>query len=428
MPETICIVGLGYVGLPLAVAFSKHFPVIGFDIDAEKITALQQGIDSTLSVKTEELQQGLQQHAITFTTDPSFIKKAQYIIVAVPTPVDGAKKPDLSALKSASALVGKNLSSGAIVIYESTVYPGVTEDVCLPLLEKESGMKLGEFGLGYSPERINPGDEKHRLDNVVKIVSGYDSATLEKIAALYEKIVHVGVYRAPSIKVAEAAKVVENVQRDLNIAMMNELALIFHKLNIDTSDVLEAAGTKWNFHKYSPGLVGGHCIGVDPYYLAFQAIEHGYHPKIILSGREVNDYMARHIAELTLKELNNKGKILKECTVVLLGLTFKEDVTDVRNTRAADVIRYLQEFGVSVIACEPNVSSEVVEKTFGVSNVSVSALPACDAVIVVNKHKPFSSLSLDVLKEKMTAPILVDIKRLFSRKEAEEKGFVYRTL
>lgn len=424
MPETICIVGLGYVGLPLAIAFSKHFSVIGFDVAQEKIAALQQGRDPTQSVKTEELLKS----NILFTSDTSFLKKAQYFIVAVPTPVDDAKRPDLSALKAASALIGRNLSPGAIVIYESTVYPSVTEDICLPILEKESGLKLGEFGLGYSPERINPGDEKHRLDNVIKIVSGHDAGTLEKIARLYETIVHAGVYRAPSIKVAEAAKVVENVQRDMNIALMNELSLIFHKLTIDTTEVLKAAGTKWNFHQYFPGLVGGHCIGVDPYYLAHKATEHGYHPKIILSGREVNDYMARHVAELTLKELNFQGKILKNCTVVLLGLTFKEDVTDIRNSRAYDVVQYLKEFGVTVISCEPNVSADIVKQHFGIENTFLSELPQCDAVILVNKHKQFLSLTLDDLRRKMTVPILIDIKQFFSRKEAEEKGFVYRTL
>lgn len=898
MTRTIAIVGLGYVGLPLAVAFSisGHFSVIGFDINGKRVIELQSGKDATEAVSGVALQNATQK--IFFTNNPEELKKANYIIVAVPTPVDDAKRPDLTPLQSASTIVGKNLAKGAMVIYESTVYPGVTEDVCLPILEKESGMRLlaGDFGLGYSPERINPGDDKHRLDNVIKIVSGHDKETLEKIAALYETIVNAGVYRAPSIKVAEAAKITENIQRDTNIAVMNELALIFSKLGIDTKEVLDAAGTKWNFHKYTPGLVGGHCfdkktmvflkdknrqkittmgqyidslnpqkkvgeweisypkdlqilsyddaktsfkpvtavskrksekllkiksaynyvlevtdqhpvlireaghlkikqakdivvgdslvlnknlpsgkkelaidilpylhknlskkirvkirgrkikefkeiinkhisgkkgnyyvwdylplekylllekklkipkekiflctgrgpglkkfprlfkinkdilrligyylsegcitsdtslrtrftfhrkekeyiddvtsilrktgidyslyqdktyqstvikvsstifgfvlrdilktgtncynmqvpelffewnkkakeeilkglfrgdggvtwyhgkraykknrrnfmhennsivvsyftsspilfqqvmlfilnqdilpklakregyltitghedvkkvkdwfsgekkekimqyiqnkqkevtyrraekhenyiainvesiekkktdfvysmevdethtlitsngiiahncIGVDPYYLAFEATKHGYHPKIILSTREVNDYMARHLAEMTIKELNNAGKILKHSTVVLLGLTFKENVTDIRNTRAADVVKYLKEFGITVIGCEPNVDTETIERKMSISTISPEEIPLCDAVILINKHQQFSSLTLNMLKEKMTKPILIDVKRMFSKDEAVAKGFVYRSL
>src|SRR3989338_4279135 len=426
MKETICIVGLGYVGLPLAIAFSKHYPVIGFDIHQKRILELQEKKDASNSVGKSELELA----PITFTSDSSVIKNTQIIIVAVPTPVDDAKRPDLTALKSASQLIGQHLSASALIIYESTVYPGVTEDVCLPLLEKESGMKLSEkqFSLGYSPERINPGDTLHRLDNVTKIVSGHDAATLEKVAALYETIVSAGVYRAPSIRVAEAAKITENIQRDVNIALMNELSIIYSKLGIDTSDVLAAAGTKWNFHKYHPGLVGGHCIGVDPYYLAHQATQHGYHPKLILSGREINDFMARHIVDMTIKELNNQGKVLKNTTVLLLGLTFKEDVTDFRNSRAGDVITYLKEYGIRVVACEPNVPSPVIEEHFGVSCVDYSALPLADAVLLINKHQQFSAISLDTLKQQTNASLLVDIKHLFSKKEAEEKGFRYISL
>lgn len=424
MKETICIVGLGYVGLPLAVAFSKHYPVIGFDIQQKRILALQEKKDASNCVAKAELELA----PITFTSDPAAIKNAQIIIVAVPTPVDDAKRPDLTALKSASQLIGQNIATGALVIYESTVYPGVTEDVCLPLLEKGSGMKLGAFSLGYSPERINPGDTLHRLDNVIKIVSGHDAATLERVAALYETIVSVGVYRAPSIRVAEAAKITENIQRDVNIALMNELSIIYSKLGIDTSQVLSAAGTKWNFHKYHPGLVGGHCIGVDPYYLAHQATQYGYHPKLILSGREINDFMARHIVDMTVKELNNQGKVLKNMTVLLLGLTFKEDVTDFRNSRAGDVIKYLKEYGIQVVACEPNVPSLVIEEHFGVSCVDYTSLPLADAVLLINKHQQFSAISLDTMKQQTNASLLVDIKHLFSKKEAEEKGIKYITL
>lgn len=426
MKETLCVVGLGYVGLPLAVAFSKHYTTIGFDVNQKRILELQAKKDTSACVGKTELENA----QITFTSDPAALKNAQIIIVAVPTPVDDAKRPDLTALKSASQLIGRNLSFGTLVIYESTVYPGVTQEVCLPLLEKESCLKLheGNFALGYSPERINPGDTEHRLDNVIKIVSGHDTATLEKIATLYETIVSVGVYRAPSIRVAEAAKITENIQRDVNIALMNELSIIYSKLGIDTSAVLAAAGTKWNFHKYHPGLVGGHCIGVDPYYLAHQAIQHGYHPKLILSGREINDYMARYIVERIIKELNAQGKVFKDAKVLLLGLTFKEDVTDFRNTRAGDVISYLKEYGIQVIACEPNIASHRIEEHFGVSSTDYTALPFCDVVLVINKHKQFSEISLERLKEQTSASLLVDIKHLFSRKDAEEKGMGYITL
>lgn len=426
--ETIAIVGLGYVGLPLAVAFAEQFPVIGFDINSKRILELQSGKDTTESLSESALQKV--KINILFTSSPEELKKAKYIIVAVPTPVDDAKHPDLMPLQIASTIVGKNLMKEAIVIYESTVYPGVTEDVCLPILEKESGLCLanGEFGLGYSPERINPGDDKHRLDNVIKIVSGHNKETLEKVAALYETIVIVGVYKASSIKVAEAAKITENIQRDTNIAVVNELALIFNKLGIDTKEVLDAAGTKWNFHKYSPGLVGGHCIGVDPYYLAHQATKHGYHPKIILSSREVNDYMARHIVEMTIKELNAAGKIVKDSVVVIFGLTFKENVTDIRNTRAGDVVNYLKEFGITVIGCEPNVEQEIIRQKMGIENVALEKIPEHDAAILINKHAQFASLTLEVLKEKMQKPILIDVKHMFSKEEACRKGFVYRSL
>lgn len=424
MRQTICIVGLGYVGLPLAVEFAKKTTVIGFDINEKKIADIQRGVDATKAVTETELKST----TLLFTADPTQIKKADYVIVAVPTPVDAAKHPVVSYLESASKLVGKNFKKGAIVIYESTVYPGLTEKICLPILEKESGMKLGEFGLGYSPERINPGDKEHQLHNTMKIVSGHDIETREKIAALYEQIIEVGVYRAPSIKVAEAAKIVENVQRDMNIALINELALIFDKLHIDTKEVLDAAATKWNFHKYFPGLVGGHCIAQDPYYLAFQAVEHGYHPKLILSGREINEYMAKHIVDMIIKELNNQGKVLKNTTVLLMGLTFKENVTDFRNTRAKEIIMYLKEYGIRVIGCEPNLSSSLVEEHFHISVVDYFSLPSADAVLVINKHTQFASISLGKLKKQTNASLLIDIKRFFSKQEAEQLGFVYKTL
>jgi UDP-N-acetyl-D-galactosamine dehydrogenase len=420
MGETICIVGLGYVGLPLALAFSKHFPVIGFDVNEKRIMELQQGKDSSSSVFTSDFQN----RNIQFTSNADELKKATVIIVAVPTPVDEAKRPDLSYLQNASSLIGKNLQKGTLVIYESTVYPGVTEDVCLSILEKESGLQLGEFDLGYSPERINPGDNQHRLDTVIKIVSGHSPESLERIAKLYETIITVGVYRAQSIKVAEAAKITENIQRDVNIALMNELSMVYHKLGIDTKNVLDAAETKWNFHKYYPGLVGGHCIGIDPYYLAFQATQKGYHPKLILAGREINDYMAKHIAELCMKELNKKGKVLKNSTVLLLGLTFKENVTDFRNSRAKDVVDYLKEYGITVYGCEPHMTDVVVKEQYNIEPVSLSTIPVCDAIIVINKHTQFNSLTPNNLQ----CSILLDIKHMFSQKETEEKGITYITL
>ncbi len=422
--ETICVVGLGYVGLPLAVAFSKHYIVIGFDINKERIASLQIKEDLTKAVSSEELLNA----DIFFTTRSEEIKKAKYVIIAVPTPVDDSKRPDLSALKKASAIVGKNIQRGTIIIFESTVYPGVTENICLPIIENESKMRLGDFGLGYSPERINPGDKIHQLYNTIKIVAGHNEETKQKVVALYKNIVSMDLHEAPSIKVAEAAKIVENVQRDMNIALVNEFSLIFNKLNIDTKEVLDAACTKWNFHKYYPGLVGGHCIGVDPYYLAFQAIEHGYYPKIILCGREINDYMARHVAEMVIKELNNAGKILKESAVALLGLTFKEDVTDFRNSRAKNVIERLHEYGISVVAVEPNVSEEVIKQEFNVENKNFEDISVCDAVIIINKHKQFDSITLAMIKQKLRTPILIDTKRRFDKKQAVSAGLIYRTL
>jgi UDP-N-acetyl-D-glucosamine/UDP-N-acetyl-D-galactosamine dehydrogenase len=417
------VVGLGYVGLPLAVTFAKHLQVVGFDINTRRVNDLQQGIDHT----GETLGGDLKLPTIRFTSDPAQLRQCRYIIVAVPTPVDQANVPDLEPVISASRVVGKNLSKGSIVVFESTVYPGVTEDICLPILEQESGLKLGDFKIGYSPERINPGDHEHTVDKIVKVVSGCDAETLEELGALYG-LVAKSVFHAANIKTAEAAKVIENIQRDLNIALMNELALIFDRVGINTDDVLAAAGTKWNFHKYHPGLVGGHCIGVDPYYLTYRAVQLGYHPQVILAGRRLNDSMAIRVGEKVLRGLCHAGKPVRGATVLIMGLTFKENVPDIRNSRIHDTITYLQSFNINVIGCEPLVDAPTIEKYFGIPNVSFDDVKTADAILVANTHNVFRSITLDQLKAKMSVPVLIDIKNLFNRHAATAAGFHYQSL
>jgi len=419
---TVGIVGLGYVGLPLAVSLAKHIKVIGFDINTKRVDELQRGIDRT----GETLGGDLTSPNISFSPDPKCLRECRYIVVAVPTPVDDANVPDLSPVIGASQVVGQNLTKGAIVIFESTVYPGVTEDICVPILEKESGLKLGEFKIGYSPERINPGDHEHTVDKIVKVVSGYDAETLEEVAALYS-LVAKSVFHAANIKTAEAAKVIENIQRDLNIALMNELSIIFSRIGINTDEVLAAAGTKWNFHKYHPGLVGGHCIGVDPYYLTYRAQQLGYHPQVILAGRYINDTMARYVGNLVIKGISAVGKPLKGATVLVMGLTFKENVPDIRNSKIHDTITYLQSFGMNVLACDPLVPADTAHKYFGIENIAFEKAGKLDCVIVANKHDVFRSITLDDLKKKMTPPVLIDIKNLFPRKAAEAAGFYYKS-
>jgi len=419
----VAVVGLGYVGLPLAAALAQHLPVIGFDINAKRVAELQQGTDRN----GETLGGDLKNPNLTFTADGKNLRQAKYIIVCVPTPVDQANVPDLSPVVGASEIVGDNLSKGAIVVYESTVYPGVTELVALPVLEKRSGLKLGDFKIGYSPERINPGDHEHSVDKIVKVVSGCDAETLAEIGALYS-LVAKSVFHAPNIMTAEAAKVIENIQRDLNIALMNELSLIFDRIGINTDDVLAAAGTKWNFHKYHPGLVGGHCIGVDPYYLTYRAQELGYHPQVILAGRRVNDAMPIHVGEHIIKGISAVGKPLRGATVLILGLTFKENVPDIRNSKVHDTITYLQGFGITVRGCDPILDAPTVKKYFGIENVAFESVKSVDAVLVANKHDVFRSITLDQLKAKMTPPVLIDIKNLFDRKTATAAGFYYKSL
>ncbi len=423
-PEGIVgVVGLGYVGLPLACAFARHLRVIGLDVNAVRVADLQRGIDSNHQTEAHDIQNP----NLTFTTDTKRLRECRYIIVAVPTPVDAHKVPDLSLLTSATRIVGENLSRGALIAFESTVYPGVTEQICLPILEKHSGLKLGDFQLAYSPERINPGDNEHTIDKIVKIVSGHDAATLADVAALYG-LVAKSVYHAPDIMTAEAAKVIENIQRDLNIALMNELSLIFKRLGLHTDEVLAATATKWNFHSYHPGLVGGHCIGVDPYYLTYRAEQLGYHPQVILAGRRLNDSMAVHVAEMVIDTLRQAGKAIKGATVLILGLTFKENVPDIRNSKVVDTIRYLQEHGARVIACDPLLDAKTAREHFGVENMAFEQVGTVDCVLIVNKHNAFRKLTIDQLRAKMNPPVLLDLKNLFPRKAAEEAGFHYRSL
>ena len=422
--ERIGVVGLGYVGLPLAVAFSQHFAVVGYDRSESRVEELRAGRDHTHEVAPESLAAG----RLAFCSDPASLGDCTFIVVAVPTPITRAREPDLRPLEDASATVGKILSKGAAVVYESTVYPGVTEDICLPLLEEHSGMKLGEFALGYSPERINPGDAEHRVSDIVKVVSGHDSDTLERVARVYGRIITAGVHKASNIKTAEASKVIENVQRDLNIALMNELSKIFARVGIRTSEVLDAAATKWNFHRYSPGLVGGHCIGVDPYYLTHLALELGYHPEVILAGRRINDSMGTYVGDQAIRAMSAAGVVLRNAHAWVLGLTFKENVPDCRNTKAVDVIQYMKGFGVRVSAWEPLVPEDTVRSEFDVDTLTYEDARELDAVIVVNGHDEFKSIDLAALRSRMRTPVLVDVRNFFDADRARDAGLRYVAL
>lgn len=423
----ICIVGLGYVGLPLAIAFARKHEVVGFDVNAERISQLNEGHDISGEVDDEEFKA----KKIVFTTDPKIISKSRFIVVAVPTPITKAKVPNLEFLKSASRLVGENLAKDSIVVYESTVYPGATEEVCVPILEKSSGLKFGsDFQVGYSPERINPGDKEHTVDKIVKVVSGSDEMSLKKIADTYGSIITAGIHQAPSIKVAEAAKVIENIQRDLNIALMNELSIIFSKLDIHTKDVLEAAGTKWNFHRYHPGLVGGHCIGVDPYYLTYKAQDVGHNPEIILAGRHINESMAKHVSDMVIKGLSASRKCLSSCRVLIMGLTFKENVPDIRNSKAVQLIDELKAYNLHLVACEPLIAPEVIKSNFGIENIPFEQInDSYDCIVIFSPHKRFGELKPQKFKQMMTAsPVVVDIKSILDRDEMEKLGISYYSL
>jgi UDP-N-acetyl-D-glucosamine/UDP-N-acetyl-D-galactosamine dehydrogenase len=422
--EVIGLVGLGYVGMPLAAALAETYKVIGFDISSNRISELKSKKDHTGEVSSEELSNP----NLSFTDKIDDLKHATFIIIAVPTPVTESLQPDVEPLRSSSELVGKVLTKGMLVSYESTVYPGLTEEFCLPILEKKSGLKLGEFDLAYSPERVNPGDKEHTVRTVVKIVSGHDQKALERAAKVYRKATKAGVHLAASIMTAEAAKVIENVQRDLNIALMNELSKIFALVGINTDEVLAAAGTKWNFHKYHPGLVGGHCIGVDPYYLTHRAIALGYHPEVILAGRRINDSMGSHVGNMVVRALNKADRLPRKARIWVLGLTFKENVPDFRNTKAIDVVRYLEGFNADVSVWEPMISADQIQKKFGVKNQSFDEVHDIDAVVLINAHDVFRQIKLADLKQKMRTPVLIDIKNFFNRHQARSLGFDYTTL
>jgi UDP-N-acetyl-D-galactosamine dehydrogenase len=405
---TVAVVGLGYVGLPLAVAFGKRYPTIGFDLSTEKIEAYKGNVDPTGEIGSADLEAA----HLRLTTEPEALREANFVVVAVPTPVDDAHVPDFTPLVGASIAVGKNLRPGAVVVFESTVYPGATEEVCIPLIEKHSGLTWKkDFFVGYSPERINPGDREHTLTRIVKVVSADTPATLDIVAELYGSIIEAGVHRATSIKVAEAAKVIENTQRDLNIALVNELALIFHRIGIDTTEVLEAAGTKWNFLPFRPGLVGGHCIGVDPYYLTHKAEILGHHPQVILAGRRINDGMGRYIAEQTVKSMIRRGFTVKDADVVVLGLTFKENCADLRNSKVIDVIHELESYGARVHVHDPIASAEHARHEYGITLRSWDELPRAAAIVAAVAHDGLVARPIDALLEKLQPQgVYVDVK------------------
>lgn len=425
--EKISVVGLGYVGVPLAVEFAKYVNVIGFDINKEKVNNYINGYDVTKEVGDEELRQS----KVKFTYDENMLKEARFHIVAVPTPINSDKTPDLAPVIGATNTVARNLRKGSIVVYESTVYPGTTEEICIPILEEVSGLKYGEdFKVGYSPERINPGDKVNRLTTITKIVSGCDKESLDMIAKVYEIIIEAGVYRAENIKVAEAAKVIENSQRDINIAFMNELSMVFNKMDIDTKAVLKAASTKWNFLNFSPGLVGGHCIGVDPYYFIYKAEELGYHSQIILSGRMINDGMAKYVADNTIKKLIKAGKKIKGSRVAIMGMTFKEDCPDTRNSKVVDMIAELKEYEVETLVYDPVADKDEAWNEYKIKLNSLDEITNVDAIIFAVSHNTFKSIEIDKLKNVYSKgeKVLIDIKGIYKREEVERKGLIYWSL
>lgn len=422
--EKISLVGLGYVGMPIAVAFAKKVDVVGFDLNARKIELYKSGVDPTNEVGDD----AIKATKVEFTADETKLKEAKFHIVAVPTPVNDDHTPDLTPVEGASEILGRNLTKGSIVVFESTVYPGVTEDVCVPILERESGLKCGEdFKIGYSPERINPGDKVHRLETIKKIVSGMDEESLDVIAKVYELVVEAGVHRAESIKVAEAAKVIENSQRDINIAFMNELSIIFNKMGIDTQSVLKAAGTKWNFLNFYPGLVGGHCIGVDPYYLTYKAEMMGYHSQIILSGRRINDDMGKYVAENVVKKLIVADKSVKGARVAILGFTFKENCPDTRNTKIIDIVKELGEYGITPVIADPAADADEAKRLYGIEFVDISTVRDMDAVVLAVAHDEFKQLTMTNIDAMygVGQKIMIDIKGMLDRKYYETAGYIY---
>lgn len=423
--EKISLIGLGYVGMPIAVEFAKRgISVVGYDLNADKIATYKAGIDPTNEVGDDVIKNT----TVEFTADEKDLQRARFHIVAVPTPVKDDHTPDLSPVEGASRILGRNLKKGSIVVYESTVYPGVTEEVCVPILEQESGLKCGvDFKVGYSPERINPGDKVHRLSTITKIVSGMDAETLDTVAKVYEIVVDAGVHRAESIKVAEAAKVIENSQRDINIAFMNELSIIFNKMGIDTQAVLKAAGTKWNFLNFYPGLVGGHCIGVDPYYLTYKAEMLGYHSQIILSGRRINDDMGKYVAENVVKNLIKADKPVRNAKVAILGFTFKENCPDTRNTKVIDIVNELHEYGITPVVADPTADADEAKRLYGIQFAGMGSIHGMDAVVLAVAHEEFSGLQISTIDALYGRgkKVLLDIKGILNRKEYEEAGYLY---
>ena len=422
--EKLALIGLGYVGMPIAVEFAKHVKVLGFNHNERRIQQYKSGIDPTHEVGDE----AIQNTTVDFTSDEKRLSECRFLIVAVPTPIKDDKTPDLFPVENASRIVGRNLVPGSVVVYESTVYPGVTEDVCVPILEKESGLKCGvDFKVGYSPERINPGDKVHRLQTIKKIVSGMDPETLDCVAKTYELVVEAGVHRASSIKVAEAAKVIENSQRDINIAFMNELSIIFHKMGIDTKEVLEAAGTKWNFLKFFPGLVGGHCIGVDPYYLTYKADMLGYHSQVILAGRRINDGMGKYVAESCVKQLIAADKPVKNAKVAILGFTFKENCPDTRNSKVMDIVTELHEYGITPVITDPVADVEEAKRIYGLDFDTMNTVKDMDAVILSVAHEEFSKLTMEEVNSFFGSgkKILLDIKGILDKNSYEAADYSY---
>ena len=423
--EKLCVIGLGYVGMPIAVEFAKHIDVVGFDINRHKIDLYNAGIDPTNEVGND----AIKETTMIFTNDETKIKNAKFHIIAVPTPINQDKTPDLNPVEQSSKIVGRNLTKGSIVVYESTVYPGVTEDICIPILEKESGLKNGiDFKVGYSPERINPGDKVHTLTNIVKIVSGQDIESLEEITKVYELVIRAGIHRAGSIKVAEAAKVVENSQRDINIAFMNELAMVFDRMGIDTKEVVEAMNTKWNALRFTPGLVGGHCIGVDPYYFVYEAEKLGYHSQIVLSGRKINDSMGKFIADNIIKKLIQSDVVVRKAKVSILGITFKEDCPDTRNTKVFDIIQELRTYGIEPVVVDPVANRDEVKQEYGISLGNMDDIKNSDAVVFAVAHKTFRGMDLNYINsffKNQDEKVLIDVKSIFSLKELNDLNYKY---
>ncbi|WP_338655179.1 nucleotide sugar dehydrogenase [Sporosarcina psychrophila] len=425
--EKICVIGLGYVGMPIAVAFAKKVEVIGFDLNTQKIELYRSGVDPTNEIGNEAIKKA----NVEFTSNEEKIKEGKFHIVAVPTPINSDKTPDLAPVEGASTIIGRNLTAGSIVVYESTVYPGVTEDICIPILEKESGLKCGiDFKVGYSPERINPGDKINTLEKIIKIVSGIDEESLEEIAKVYELVIEAGVHRASSIKVAEAAKVVENSQRDINIAFMNELAMVFDRMHIDTNEVIDAMNTKWNALNFYPGLVGGHCIGVDPYYFIYEAEKLGYHSQIIASGRKINDGMAQYITTAIIKKLIAANKVVSHARVVVLGLTFKENTPDVRNSKVVDIIQGLREYGIEPYIVDSEVNAIEAKKQYGIELTDIKNISDSDCVVLAVAHEEYKLLTLENIDNlfgdfKNKEKVIIDIKGILDNKAVEEKGYSY---